>query len=319
MFAEMIRVTYAHMTAIPTFLSHPSLPLVFASVLIDQVGVPVPALPVLLLAGAATAEGGSNPPIVVAVAVAAALTADLSWYEAGRRLGTRVARTLCRISLSPDNCVRQADSLFLRWGLKALVVIKFLPGVAAVATAMAGSIRAPRLRFLGFDVIGATLWTATMIGLGRTFHDAVGDVIETAAGFGRAGGLILIALVGAYVAFRAWRRHAFIRSLRMARISIQELRDRLDGQEAPVILDVRTALRQTREDRIPGARVIARLDEPLAPLDLPHDRDIVIYCACPNEASAAKFALRLQEAGFTRVRPLAGGIDAWRAAGYPLE
>jgi membrane protein DedA with SNARE-associated domain/rhodanese-related sulfurtransferase len=307
------------MGSIPQFLSHPSLLLIFASVLIDQVGVPVPALPVLILAGAATVASGLNLMTVIAAAVSAALIADFAWYTAGRRLGSTVLRTLCRISLSPDACVRQADSLFLRWGLKALLVAKFLPGVAAVATAMAGATRSARLQFLAYDAFGALFWISAAVGIGRVFHDAVEDVIGAVFRLGRVGGLILLALLAAYLALRGLRRYLFIRSLRMARIDVEELRGQLDGANPPVVLDVRPALRQGLDGRIPGARAIEHLDVPVALLELPRDRDIVIYCACPNEASAARLAQRLRVAGFTRVRPLAGGIDAWRAAGYPTE
>jgi membrane protein DedA with SNARE-associated domain/rhodanese-related sulfurtransferase len=304
---------------LPAYLASPTLPLLFAVILCNQLGIPIPAIPLLLLAGAASAGTGAAWPAALAVTVVAAMLADCTWYFAGRRLGSRVLNTLCRISLSPDACVRQADSLFLRWGLRALLVAKFVPGVAAVATGVAGSLRAPPAKFIAYDAVGALLWASLWIAVGRLFHGALDDVIETIADFGRAGGLVILATIAVYILFRAARRQLFLRSLRMARIDIHELRAALAGSEPPIILDVRPALRQQSEGRIPGAITVAHLDEPVDRLQLPGDRDIVIYCACPNEASAAKLARRLRAAGITRVRPLAGGIEAWRAAGYPIE
>jgi membrane protein DedA with SNARE-associated domain/rhodanese-related sulfurtransferase len=300
-------------------LLEPSLAVLGLAVFIDQVGLPVPALPVLVLAGAAVAHGRLSLPTALAVAAAAGTVADLIWYAAGRRLGGRVLGTLCRLSLSPDGCVRQAETLFERRGLSILLVAKFIPGVAAVSTAMAGTTRAPLGRFVLFDAAGALLWTGLLLGTGVVFSDAVRSVIDTVLDWGRVGLIVVAALVAAWIGLRAWRRYLVLRALRMTRIDVDELHRLLETGAAPVVLDVRSALRQSGDGRIPGALSLASLDADLAHLGPPGDRDVIVYCACPNEASAVTVAQRLRAAGFTRVRPLAGGIDAWRDAGYRLE
>jgi membrane protein DedA with SNARE-associated domain/rhodanese-related sulfurtransferase len=290
-----------------------------AAVFVDQVGVPIPAVPVLLLAGAAVADGRMPLGPTLAAAVIAAVLADAAWYLAGRRLGTRVLGTLCRVSLSRDGCVRQAESLFARYGLALLLVAKFLPGVAAVATAMAGTLRASRMRFVAVDAIGALIWIGTFLLLGGLFADAVSSVLDTIATWGTAGLAVVVALVVAYVGMRAWRRWLLLRTLRMARIDVDELARALDGETPPLIVDVRSTVRQALDGRIPGALSVPTNDIDLTVLGAPDGREIVVYCACPNEVSAARVAARLRAAGFTRVRPLAGGIDAWRAAGLPVD
>ena len=304
---------------IPQFLLHPGAAIVFGSVLIDQVGIPIPAIPVLMLAGAEAAEQGAGLHEFASVAVVAALVADAAWYTAGRHFGTRVLGTMCRISLSPDACVRQTESVFARYGLRVLTVAKFIPGVAAVGTAMAGVTRTVVWRFLAYDSCGALLWVAAWLGAGYIFHAAVDDTLETLASFGRVGLAAVAVLVAGYIAFRAWRRYALLRTLQMARIGVEELRKLMDSGQAPVILDVRSAVQQASEGRIPGAVLFEYTTGVLPGIDIARDNEIVTYCSCPNEESAARAARVLQAAGYTRVRPLFGGISAWQAAGYPIE
>jgi membrane protein DedA with SNARE-associated domain/rhodanese-related sulfurtransferase len=253
------------------------------------------------------------------VAVTAALIADALWYLAGRTFGSRVLGVMCRLSLSPDTCVRQTEGVFHRYGLGILLVAKFVPGVAAVGTAMAGILRTSVFRFLFVDAGGALLWVGVWLGLGVLFSSAVEDVLTTLQGLGLNGLLVLAGLLVAWLLYRAVRRHAFLRNLRMARIGVEDLWALMNSGEAPVILDVRSTLQQATHGRIPGARPWSVLDGGPQAVDLPPDREVELYCACPNEVSAAKVAKQLKAAGFRRVRPLAGGIEAWRAAGYPLE
>ncbi len=304
---------------LPDSLVHPSLFLVFCTVLANQMGIPVPAVPILVLAGAAAVGGGGNAATVAPGAAAAALIADLLWYLAGRRFGSRVLGVMCRLSLSPDSCVRQTEGVFQRYGLGILLVAKFVPGVAAVGMAMAGILRTSVLRFVLFDTGGALLWVGVWLGVGVVFSSAVQDVLATLQSLGFRGLLGLVGLLVAWLLYRAARRHAFLRSLRMARIGVEDLWSLINSGNAPVILDVRSALQQATHGRIPGARTWTALDGGPQAADLPPDQEVVLYCACPNEVSAARIAKQLKAAGFRHVRPLAGGIEAWRAAGYPLE
>ena len=307
------------MQQLVSLLEQYGLSFVFLHVLAEQAGVPLPAYPTLIVAGALAAHAHYDISQLLFVAVAAALIADFAWYLAGARLGRPVLRTLCRISLSPDSCVRQTESIYLRWGAPSLLVAKFIPGFAAVATALAGSIGTPLWVFLLFDGIGALLWAGLAVGLGVAFQNAVNDVIEVLEQFGKWGLLAIIASFALFVALKWWQRQRFYRQLRMARISVEELRDLLDRGELPVILDVRSPLAQGMNGRIPGAIPVDANSLDDKPAELSAAGEVIVYCACPNEASAALVAKRLIQQGYSRVRPLHGGIDAWIAAGYAIE
>lgn len=305
------------MHGLVSLIQQHGLPLVFFCVLLEQGGIPLPAYPVLLVAAAVSAATPQGPLQVLVVAAVAALLADLVWYAAGRRYGARVLGTLCRLSLSPDSCVRQTQNLYTRWGAPSLSFAKFVPGFASLATALAGATRTSLPVFVGFDLVGATLWAGVAVVLGVVFRDAIDQVLDTLASLGRWGGMLLVALFALYVLTRWWKRRLLIRQLRMDRISVTQLVELMASPRPPLVLDVRPRLQQN-EGRIPGA-VLVELDAD-TPLPLPEqaDVDVVVYCACPNEASAALVAHRLLKRGFRRVRPLAGGIDAWRAGGHAL-
>jgi membrane protein DedA with SNARE-associated domain/rhodanese-related sulfurtransferase len=290
-------------------------------VLIEQAGVPLPAYPTLIVAGALAARSDYTPGQLLLVAVCAAVLADLGWYFSGSRLGRPVLRTLCRISLSPDSCVRQTESIYLRWGPPSLLVAKFIPGFGVVSTALAGSIGTPLLVFILFDALGASLWAGVAVTVGLLFKDAINDVLDVLDQFGKWGLLVVIAAFALFVALKWWQRQRFYRQLRMARVSVEELSAMLGGSERPTILDVRSHLSQSG-GRIPGAHTVRNeeLEQDFAALgELTADGEVIVYCACPNEASAAIVAKKLLSLGYTHVRPLKGGIDAWIAAGYAVE
>jgi membrane protein DedA with SNARE-associated domain/rhodanese-related sulfurtransferase len=296
--------------------------LVFANVLALQLGLPLPAYPTLIVVGAISARGDFSLAQVVAVAVAASLVADLAWFFAGRRFGRRVLRLMCRLSLSPDSCVRQTESIYERWGAPSLMVAKFVPGFAAVATGMAGSMRTPLPRFVLFDGIGALLWSGVAATLGWLFRDAVNDVIAVLEQAGRWGLAAMTLALAVYLAVKALQRQRLIQALRMARVDVDELDAMLQRGERPLIVDVRSPASQ-QEGRIPGAVWIdpRSVDASLRASGLQDAAadEVIVYCACPNEASAAAVAKQLMRAGFKRVRPLAGGIEAWTARGYAVE
>lgn len=307
------------MDTLITLLQQHGLWLVAANVLALQLGLPLPAWPTLIVVAAL--PGGPALAAVAAVAVAASLVADLVWYAAGRRLGRRVLRTICRISLSPDSCVQQTERLYTRWGPPSLAVAKFIPGFAAVATSMAGLVRTPLRRFVPWDALGALLWSGAALLLGRLLQGAVNELLATLEAAGRWGLMALGALLALSIAFKAVQRWRLIRRLRMARISVDELAALLERGERPLVVDVRSPGAQA-QGRIPGAVWLDALafDASLAREGL-HERlddEVIVYCACPNEASAAVVAQRLYKAGFRRVRPLGGGIEAWEEAGYTL-
>jgi membrane protein DedA with SNARE-associated domain/rhodanese-related sulfurtransferase len=293
--------------------------LVFVNVLALQAGLPVPAYPVLIVAGAYAAMGGSPLWQLVAVGVAAALVADTGWYFAGRRFGLSILRTLCRVSLSQDTCVRQTESLFQRFGPMSMVFAKFIPGFASVATALAGAIRLPYWKFLLFDAVGATLWVSVGVGLGYLFRHAVDDAMNTLKALGHVGLILVIAGFATWVLVKWIRRHIFIRQLRMDRVSVDELNTLMTANQVNAIVDVRSPMTQAATGRIPGARTIDMQKITESFKGVPVDGEVVVYCACPNEATAVKVAQSLRKLGFKRIRPLQGGIDAWIEAGLAVE
>ncbi len=310
---------HASMTTLLGWLADYGLAVAFFNVLFAQLGAPLPAYPILVVTAALSAQGRFSTVALFCLAVLASLLADLVWYAGGRRYGGRVVRTVCRVSISPDSCVRRTESLFERWGARSLMVAKFIPGFAAIATSLAGNIRLPLARFLLFDAIGAALWAGVAVALGIVFRDAVTDVLRVLGELGRIGLLVIAVAFALFIAFKVWQRQRLIREVRMARIDIDELIRLIDGGEAPAIIDVRDRPSRLRDGSIPGALHLPIDAATDALPDLPRDRDVVVFCACPNEISAARVAKRLQRAGFRRVRPLLGGLDAWQRAGRPIE
>ena len=299
-------------------ITHYGLVFVFLVVLIEQLGAPIPAYPVLMLAGALAARGEFSIAALFTVAVIATLMADNIWYFAGQRLGRRVLRLLCAISLTPDNCVRQTEAIFVRFGPASLAVAKFVPGFASVATALSGALHIRRATFLLFDTIGSALWVGVGLALGWLFSSAIEDVVATLGALGKWGlGLILIALA-LFVAAKWWQRRQFQMQLKMQRITVEAMADLIDRGEGPVVVDVRSAS-ALPQPRIPGALHVHG-DVLPAELDaVSRDALVVVYCACPNEASAVMVAQKLARRGFRNVLPLLGGIDAWEQAGRAVE
>lgn len=291
---------------------------VFVNILLQQLGAPVPGYPMLMLAGALAARGRLDAAALLGTAVIACLIADNVWFTIGRWGGRRVLRTLCRISLSPDSCVRQTESIFTRFGPPSLVVAKFVPGFASVATALAGATGIRHSAFLLFDALGALLWVGVGLALGWLFSPEIEQIVAGLAQFGKWGAVLLAIVVTMFVAVRWWQRHRFNLQLRMPRVSVDALAASIESGAPPLIVDVRSEAARAG-GRIPGA--IASTGETLSPELFAHPRHslIVTYCACPNDASAAVAAHKLSAHGFRDARPLAGGIDAWTAAGHALQ
>ena len=292
---------------------------VFLNVLALQAGLPIPAYPTLIVAGAYAAIGGDPLWALVLVGIAAALIADTGWYVAGRRFGLRILNTLCRVSLSQDSCVRQTETIFQRFGPASMLFAKFVPGFASVATALAGALRLRYWVFLVFDAIGAGLWVSVGLGLGYLFRDAISDLMDKLASLGKYGSMLVAFGFVAWILLKWWRRRLFIKQLRMDRVSVDELRDLIDANKASAIVDVRSPLTQAATGRIPGALTIDIKNIAKGFDGVAKDDEVIVYCACPNEATAVKVAQQLRKLGFKRIRPLHGGIDAWIGAGNEVE
>ena len=255
--------------------------LLAAFVLAEQVGLPVPAVPVLLGVGALAGAGHLSLFVGLGAALAASLVPDLMWYELGRRRGNRVLRHLCRISLEPDSCVRRTEDLFMRQGRKTLLFAKFLPGLSTVAPPLAGMVGIARPQFIALDIAAAFLWAGTWMGLGYVFSDALEVVAAWASRLGSWIGVIVVAAFATYALVKFIQRRRFLRELRIARISPEELKIRLEsGDDTFAIIDTRSLLDVTAVPHaIPGAIWIAAEDIDRRRAELPRDRDIVLYCS----------------------------------------
>lgn len=294
---------------------------VFFGVLVEQLGAPLPALPFLLLAGVAAAGDGVFAVKALLAATLASTIADSLWFFAGRHYGRRVLALLCRISISPDSCVRQSEVSFARRGVATLVVAKFVPGLSTLAPPLAGALGMRAGAFMLFNLAGTALWAGGGIAGGLLFHDQIERLLERLSDLGGVALGAVATLLALYLALRAWRRWGRARALaRLPRVQPAELADLIARGAALVIVDVRAAaLHDAHGERIPGARHIELAGIAQASTDdWPETAEIVTYCACPNDVSALQAAQLLNQRGF-RVRALAGGIDGWSAAGYALE
>jgi membrane protein DedA with SNARE-associated domain len=252
--------------------------LLFSWVLAEQSAIPLPSIPLLLAAGALIRLGRLSPLPAVACCIAAALIADTIWFQLGRLRGRRVLRLLCRVSLEPDSCVRQTENAFLKYGMKSLLVSKFVPGLNAVAAPLAGNSKRPYWRFVLYDVAGAAIWSSVYLALGYLFSDQLETLLAYATRMGSGLLLVVIALFGLWVAAKFIQRRRFLRQLDVARITPEELRDRLGAGEDLFIVDLRNDP-SGAPSPVPGATRIAP-DELAARRDeIPRDREIILFCS----------------------------------------
>ncbi len=294
--------------------------IVFAVVLIEQIGLPIPAFPILIVAGALSVDGDTPWPAVLAVSLVACLISDYFWFRAGRYYGKRILKLLCRISLSPDYCVSQTEDNFNRWGPKALVVAKFIPGFNTIAPPLAGAMGTSNQMFIGFSVAGGLLWSGTGLVIGAYFHTSVDQVLDILSTMGTTALIVLAVLLVLFVSFKYVERKRFHQSVQIDRITIDELKTLLEQGKDPVLIDARSVTAQMLEPAVPGALLFngGELSEAIAAL--PKDRYIIVYCSCPNDVTAAHVAKGLHAHGYHKAQPLHGGLDAWNAEfGTPAE
>jgi membrane protein DedA with SNARE-associated domain/rhodanese-related sulfurtransferase len=294
--------------------------LLFAWVLVEQFGIPLPAAPVLLAAGALSAEHELSFPLALAAGLAAALLADSVWFLVGRRYGHHVLRILCKLSLEPTTCVRRTQDAFGRRRGVMLIFSKFVPGLATLAPPVAGENGMGFGAFLLFDSIGATLWVGALLAAGRFFGDLLNHDSSLLDWVGRFSGALLILGIAGFFVGRLVRRRMILKELAAARLEPQELKRQLDAGEPVYIVDLRHPLELLTDPfTLPGALHFSPDSLAARHLEIPRDRDIVLFCTCPSEATAAKTAMTLHKLGIDRVRPLRGGYDEWKRLGFPLD
>lgn len=261
------------------FLVEHGYTVLFVWVVAEQIGLPLPALPLLLAAGALAGSEQLNLLLAIVTASLATFLADLFWYEIGRRRGSRVLHFLCRISLEPDSCVRRTGEVFARHGALSLLVAKFIPALSTVAPPLAGIFRMHLGRFLFFDAVGGLLYVGIFAGLGYLFSDQLERLATAALQLGTWFGVALVGGLAAYVLWKYIRRQRFLRELRIARITPDELKKQLDTGEEVVIVDVRHCTEFGAEpETIPGALHLSLEHLEQRHHEIPRDRDIVLYC-----------------------------------------
>ena len=293
--------------------------LLFAWVFIEQAGLPIPVSPLLLAAGALAGTHQMNLWLAMAFATLAALTSDSMWYELGRRKGMRVLQFLCRISIEPDSCVRRTQESFGKNGARVLLIAKFIPGLNAMVAPLTGIVHMGRRRFLLFDVLGALLWVSAFTVTGYVFSGELERVAANAAYLGEWLLVILLAAFAGYIGWKVYNRRRFLRRLRIDRITPEELKGKIDAGEDVIIVDLRHALDfEAQPETIPGSLHMDAADLEEAYEVIPRDREIILFCACPNQVTAARLALLLRSKGITRIRPLAEGYEGWRSRGFPM-
>lgn len=267
------------MDQITYLLSEHGLALVFGNVLLTQLGAPLPAVPMLIVAGAYSQQGGFDVTAVLVVAVAASLLGDLPWYAAGRRYGYRVLAFLCRMAVEPGICVQRTEDKLSRWGAPSLMIAKFVPGFATVAPPLAGATRLPLSSFLLYSAIGAALWAGLAVAVGALFRTEVEEVIGWIEVAGLRAAVVLAALLATYVAVKWTQRYMFMRLLRMVRVTAHELHAMMRSETPPLILDARSdAARRADPRHIPGAIPVDLGMPELSVAAAPTDRDVVVYC-----------------------------------------
>lgn len=294
--------------------------LLFAWVLIEQVGLPLPATPVLLAAGALSAERQLSFPVAMMAGMAACLISDTTWFFVGRRYGRQVLNLLCRMSLEPTTCVRKTQVSFGRRRHVTLMLGKFVPGLASLTSPIAGQNGMPYLEFLILDAIGSGIWVGALLAGGRIFGDALKRDPRLLNWVGQFSGAILLLAIVGWFAARVYRRRRLLRQLVASRLEPEELLNQLHTGDGVYIVDLRHPLEQLTDPyTLPGALRVAPEDLAARVNEIPRDRDIVLYCTCPNEETAAHTALKLHRLGVERVRPLRGGYEEWKRLGYPMD
>jgi membrane protein DedA with SNARE-associated domain/rhodanese-related sulfurtransferase len=285
----------------------------------ERLGLPLFVTPLLFAAGALAAMGKLHLGLLLLVTTVACLAGDTVWYELGRWKGNALFGLLCRISFQPDSCVRRSQLALEKHTGISLLWAKWIPGVGRLALPLAGAARVPRGRFQFYNAVGSIVWLAVLLAGGylsmRTI-DWLGLFVITAQ-----WAVALALVVSVVMAVRSyWQRRQFLKTLRMARISPEELYRQVEAGEEPVIVDLRHPLDFLAAPRtLPNALRMNPNDVARRWTELPANRDIVVYCTCPNEETSVTVAKQLHKLGVMRVRPLAGGLSGWERLGFPMD
>jgi membrane protein DedA with SNARE-associated domain/rhodanese-related sulfurtransferase len=309
--------------AVEFFVAH-AYAILFFWVLVEQLGIPIPSIPLLLTAGTLSATHRLSASTSLLVIVVACLISDSTWYMLGRSYGNRVLKLLCKMSFEASTCVAKTEGYFTRRGPVTLLFAKFVPGLSTVAAPIAGQTGMSYPRFVVYEMGGTLIWSLSFVFAGRFF----GDIAKRSQGFfqflSHFAALVFVLMVIGFFVWRVVKNQRFLASVREMRLEPDALKAMLDEAELagcphPYIVDLRHPLDYLPDPRVlPGAVRIGPSEIARQADRIPRDRDIILYCTCPSEETSAKVAMQLHRLGITRVRPLRGGFDGWKQAGYPL-
>ncbi|OXJ22603.1 hypothetical protein CFB82_39935 [Burkholderia sp. HI2714] len=301
--------------------------IVFLNVLGSSLGLPLPAIPTLITVGASIAIATSTTTsnllhffVMLVAAVLAGVIGDLVWFQGGKRYGERTLQTVCKLSLSRDTCVRKTERFFGRYGVRVMIVARFLPGLSLVAVPLCGAMAVRLSSFISYDCVGVCLWAFAGLILGSLFSEQIGIVFIWMSRFGWQALVVGGAALALYILYRYWRRILLGKALEKERISVDDLHALLMENSSPLIFDIRSPERRLIDPFvIPGSIFGDERKAHELVNEFGTRRMIVIYCSCPAEVSAAWMAKRLRIAGAQIALPLTGGIDAWRIAGFHVD
>jgi membrane protein DedA with SNARE-associated domain/rhodanese-related sulfurtransferase len=306
-------------------VEHHTYSLLFGWVLMEQGGVPIPTIPLMLALGTMSAAHRVHVALALPITVLACLIADSAWFFLGRRYGAKVLDLLCRFAMEADTCVARTEGHVNRRGAVTLLFAKFVPGLSTMAPPIAGRSGMSYPVFLVYDAAGSLIWAGAWLFAGRFFGDLAKRSSDFFGMLMHFGVLLVALMVVGVVVYRYVKRRQFLSELRGLRLEPAQLFAMIGdaeraGLERPFIVDLRHPLDVLTDPLVlPGALRIGPDELKQRREIIPRDRDIVLYCTCPSEETSAKVALELRRMGVKRVRPLRGGLQGWRDAGYPLD
>lgn len=301
--------------------------ILFINIFGSSLGLPIPALPTLIAIGASISivTHTSTSTLLhfatmLGAAVLGGVLGDFVWFQGGKRYGERTLNTVCKLSLSRETCVRKTERFFGRWGVRVLIVSRFVPGLSLVSVPLCGAMAVTFRSFVAYDSLGVGLWASIWLAVGAFFAVQITLVMYFLAHLGWEALLVLAMGLALFILYRYWRRIVLSRALESARISATELHALIASDQPHAIFDIRSPERRSLDPFvIPRAVFTDEQNTQDIVKEYGVHRTLVIYCSCPAEVSAAWMAKRLRRAGVEAALPLTGGIDAWRTAGFDVE
>ena len=313
------------LSSVMVLLVHHAYAVLFLWVLIEQGGLPVPSVPLMLAAGTMSAAHRLHVAYALPMVMLACLISDSAWYFLGQRYGSKILNILCKFSMEAATCVSKTQGTVTKRGAVTLLFAKWVPGLSTMAAPIAGQAEIPYSKFVFYDMAGTLMWASAWLFAGRFFGDLAKRSSEFFGTLSHFAVLLVVLMVVAWQVYRLVKRQQFVSELRGLRLEPAQLLAMMDdarkaGEDQPFIVDLRHPLDVLTDPLVlPGALRIGPEDLKLRKAMIPLDRDIVLYCTCPSEETSAKVALELRRMGVRRVRPLRGGLQGWKDAGYPLD